>query len=74
SITYNVQQITLTSNGLLNKSNTNLKCVNGGNGASGTGRANGTSQIHTDYQMLTDASDGKLGTYSSSSDSNNGYT
>ncbi|WP_367702783.1 Hop family outer membrane protein HopL [Helicobacter pylori] len=65
SITYNVQQITLTSNGLLNQIITNLKDVNGGSGGSG----NGTSQINTAYQMLTDASDGKLGTYS-----NNGYT
>ncbi len=73
SITYNVQQITLTSNGLLNQIITNLKGVNGGNGASGTGSGNGTSQITTAYQMLTDASDGKLGTYSSSG-SNNGYT
>ncbi|GAA8257752.1 Hop family outer membrane protein HopL [Helicobacter pylori] len=74
SITYNVQQITLTSNGLLNQIITNLKGVNGGNGASG-GSGNGTSQINTAYQMLTDASDGKLGTYSSSnSDNNNGYT
>ncbi|WRE30168.1 Hop family outer membrane protein HopL [Helicobacter pylori] len=62
SITYNVQQITLTSNGLLNQIITNLKGVNGGNGASG-GSGNGTSQINTAYQMLTDASDGKLGTY-----------
>ncbi len=76
SITYNVQQITLTSNGLLNQIITNLKSVNGGNGASGTGSGNGTSQINTAYQMLTDASDGKLGTYSSGggSGSNNGYT
>ncbi|WRB32712.1 Hop family outer membrane protein HopL [Helicobacter pylori] len=77
SITYNVQQITLTSNGLLNQIITNLKGVNGGNGASG-GSGNGTSQINTAYQMLTDASDGKLGTYNSSnssnSGSNNGYT
>ncbi|EJC10676.1 outer membrane protein HopL [Helicobacter pylori Hp P-16] len=74
SITYNVQQITLTSNGLLNQIITNLKGINGGNGASG-GSGNGTSQINTAYQMLTDASDGKLGTYSSSnSGSNNGYT
>ncbi|GAA7123826.1 Hop family outer membrane protein HopL [Helicobacter pylori] len=72
SITYNVQQITLTSNGLLNQIITNLKSVNGGNGGSS---GNGTSQITTAYQMLTDASDGKLGTYSSSnSGSNNGYT
>ncbi|GHR38767.1 Hop family outer membrane protein HopL [Helicobacter pylori] len=72
SITYNVQQITLTSGGLLNQIITNLKGVNGGNGGSS---GNGTSQINTAYQMLTDASDGKLGTYSSSnSGSNNGYT
>ncbi len=68
SITYNVQQITLTSGGLLNQIITNLKGVNGGNGASGTGSGNGTSQINTAYQMLTDASDGKLGTYT-----NNAY-
>ncbi len=78
SITYNVQQITLTSGGLLNQIITNLKGVNGGNGASGgsSGGGNGTSQINTAYQMLTDASDGKLGTYNgnSSSGSNNGYT
>ncbi len=74
SITYNVQQITLTSGGLLNQIITNLKGVNGGNGGS-SGSRNGTSQINTAYQMLTDASDGKLGTYSSSnSGSNNGYT
>ncbi len=74
SITYNVQQITLTSNGLLNQIITNLKGVNGGNGGS-SGGGNGTNQINTAYQMLTDASDGKLGTYSSSnSGSNNGYT
>lgn len=74
SITYNVQQITLTSNGLLNQIITNLKGVNGGNGGS-SGNGNGTSQINTAYQMLTDASDGKLGTYNSSgnSGSNNGY-
>ncbi|GAA7037510.1 Hop family outer membrane protein HopL [Helicobacter pylori] len=77
SITYNVQQITLTSNGLLNQIITNLKSVNGGSngGSSGNGSGNGTNQINTAYQMLTDASDGKLGTYSSSnSGSNNGYT
>ncbi|WQZ78601.1 Hop family outer membrane protein HopL [Helicobacter pylori] len=68
SITYNVQQITLTSNGLLNQIITNLKGVNGVNGASGTGSGNGTSPINTAYQMLTDASDGKLGTYA-----NNAY-
>ncbi len=79
SITYNVQQITLTSNGLLNNIISSLKSFsssgnNGGNGGS-SGSGNGTSQINTAYQMLTDASDGKLGTYSSSnSGSNNGYT
>ncbi|ADU41426.1 outer membrane protein [Helicobacter pylori 35A] len=83
SITYNVQQITLTSNGLLNQIITNLKGVNGSNGGS-SGSGNGTSQINTAYQMLTDASDGKLGTYNSSSSggsggggggsNNNGYT
>ncbi|GAA8515910.1 Hop family outer membrane protein HopL [Helicobacter pylori] len=83
SITYNVQQITLTSGGLLNQIITNLKGVNGGNGGS-SGSGNGTSQINTAYQMLTDASDGKLGTYNSSSSggsggggdgsNNNGYT
>lgn len=70
SITYNVQQITLTSNGLLNQIITNLKGVNGNGGNSGgsSGGGNGTSQITTAYQMLTDASDGKLGTYT-----NNAY-
>ncbi|WRC27383.1 Hop family outer membrane protein HopL [Helicobacter pylori] len=71
SITYNVQQITLTSNGLLNNIISSLKSFssNGNNG----GNRNGN--ITTAYQMLTDASDGKLGTYSSSnSGSNNGYT
>ncbi|MCQ2838855.1 Hop family outer membrane protein HopL [Helicobacter pylori] len=73
SITYNVQQITLTSGGLLNQIITNLKGVNGGSNGGSSG--NGTSQINTAYQMLTDASDGKLGTYSSSnSGNNNGYT
>ncbi len=67
SITYNVQQITLTSGGLLNQIITNLKGVNGSNGGS-SGNGNGTSQINTAYQMLTDASDGKLGTYT-----NNAY-
>ncbi|WP_139520462.1 Hop family outer membrane protein HopL [Helicobacter pylori] len=62
SIAYNVQQITLTSGGLLNQIITNLKSVNGGSSG------NGTSQINTAYQMLTDASDGKLGTYT-----NNAY-
>ena len=64
SITYNVQQITLTSNGLLNQIITNLKGVNGGSNGASSG--NGTSQINTAYQMLTDASDGKLGTYTNS--------
>ncbi|WRB25518.1 Hop family outer membrane protein HopL [Helicobacter pylori] len=66
SITYNVQQITLTSGGLLNQIITNLKSVNGGSSEGSSG--NGTSQITTAYQMLTDASDGKLGTYT-----NNAY-
>ncbi len=66
STTYNVQQITLTSNGLLNQIITNLKGVNGGSNGGSSG--NGTSQINTAYQMLTDASDGKLGTYT-----NNAY-
>ncbi len=75
NITYNVQQITLTNNGLLNQIITNLKGVNGSNNGGSSGSGNGTSQINTAYQMLTDASDGKLGTYSSSnSGSNNGYT
>ncbi|WP_181229110.1 Hop family outer membrane protein HopL [Helicobacter pylori] len=74
SITYNVQQITLTSGGLLNQIITNLKGVNGGSNGASSGNGNGTSEINTAYQMLTDASDGKLGTYSSSnSGSNNGY-
>lgn len=78
SITYNVQQITLTSGGLLNNIISSLKGFsNGGNNGGSSG--NGTSQINTAYQMLTDASDGKLGTYNSSSGaggsgSNNGYT
>ncbi|WQY69474.1 Hop family outer membrane protein HopL [Helicobacter pylori] len=74
SITYNVQQITLTSNGLLNNIISSLKSFN--NSGSNGGNGNGTSQINTAYQMLTDASDGKLGTYNSSSNSgsNNGYT
>ncbi len=63
NITYNVQQITLTSNGLLNQIITNLKSVNGGNNG-----GNGNTNINTAYQMLTDASDGKLGTYA-----NNAY-
>ncbi|KAA6502425.1 Hop family outer membrane protein HopL [Helicobacter pylori] len=78
SITYNVQQITLTSGGLLNQIITNLKGVNGGSNGGSSG--NGTSQINTAYQMLTDASDGKLGTYNGNGSSgggggnNNGYT
>ncbi|WP_187943120.1 Hop family outer membrane protein HopL [Helicobacter pylori] len=73
SITYNVQQITLTSGGLLNNIISSLKSF-GSSGNNG-GNGNGTSQINTAYQMLTDASDGKLGTYNSSSNSgsNNGY-
>ncbi|WRC39951.1 Hop family outer membrane protein HopL [Helicobacter pylori] len=77
SITYNVQQITLTSGGLLNNIISSLKGFSSGgnNGGNGGSSGNGTSQINTAYQMLTDASDGKLGTYSSSnSGSNNGYT
>ncbi len=74
SITYNVQQITLTSNGLLNNIISSLKGFSS-SGNNGGNSGNGTSQINTAYQMLTDASDGKLGTYSSSnSGSNNGYT
>ncbi|GAA7800658.1 Hop family outer membrane protein HopL [Helicobacter pylori] len=71
SITYNVQQITLTSNGLLNNIISSLKGVNGSNGGS-SGSGNGTSQINTAYQMLTDASEGKLGTYNSSSSGGGG--
>ncbi|WRC37058.1 Hop family outer membrane protein HopL [Helicobacter pylori] len=77
SITYNVQQITLTSGGLLNNIISSLKGFSSGgnNGGNGGSSGNGTSQINTAYQMLTDASDGKLGTYSSSnSGNNNGYT
>ncbi len=71
SITYNVQQITLTSNGLLNNIISSLKSFS----SSGNNGGNGSGNINTAYQMLTDASDGKLGTYSSSSSgSNNGYT
>ncbi|WQT09364.1 Hop family outer membrane protein HopL [Helicobacter pylori] len=66
SITYNVQQITLTSGGLLNQIITNLKSVNGGSNGGSSGNGTGTSQINTAYQMLTDASDGKLGTYNNS--------
>ncbi|GAA7052431.1 Hop family outer membrane protein HopL [Helicobacter pylori] len=66
SITYNVQQITLTSGGLLNNIISSLKSFSSGGNNGGNG--NGTSQINTAYQMLTDASDGKLGTYA-----NNNY-
>ncbi|EJB23054.1 outer membrane protein HopL [Helicobacter pylori CPY6271] len=62
SITYNVQQITLTSNGLLNNIISSLKGFNS-SGNNGESSGNGTSQINTAYQMLTDASEGKLGTY-----------
>ncbi|MFP6186119.1 Hop family outer membrane protein HopL [Helicobacter pylori] len=68
SITYNVQQITLTSGGLLNQIITNLKSVNGGSSGGSGGNGNDTNQINTAYQMLTDASDGKLGNYA-----NNAY-
>ncbi|QQW82530.1 Hop family outer membrane protein HopL [Helicobacter pylori] len=70
SITYNVQQITLTSGGLLNNIISSLKgfSSSGNNGGNGGSSGNGTSQINTAYQMLTDASDGKLGTYA-----NNAY-
>ncbi len=64
SITYNVQQITLTSNGLLNNIISSLKGFN----SSGNNGGNGNGNITTAYQMLTDASDGKLGTYA-----NNAY-
>ncbi|WP_199491686.1 Hop family outer membrane protein HopL [Helicobacter pylori] len=67
SITYNVQQITLTSNGLLNNIISSLKGFSS-SGNNGGSSGNGTSQINTAYQMLTDASDGKLGTYT-----NNAY-
>ncbi len=62
NITYNVQQITLTSNGLLNNIISSLKGFSS-SGNNGGSSGNGTSQINTAYQMLTDASDGKLGTY-----------
>ncbi len=64
SITYNVQQITLTSNGLLNNIISSLKSFS----SSGNNGGNGNGSINTAYQMLTDASDGKLGTYA-----NNAY-
>ncbi len=59
SITYNVQQITLTSGGLLNNIISSLKSFS----SSGNNGGNGSENINTAYQMLTDASDGKLGTY-----------
>ncbi len=62
SITYNVQQITLTSGGLLNNIISSLK----GFSSSGNNGGNGNGNINTAYQMLTDASDGKLGTYTDS--------
>ncbi|WP_187902741.1 Hop family outer membrane protein HopL [Helicobacter pylori] len=62
SITYNVQQITLTSNGLLNNIISSLKGFSSG----GNNGGNGNGNINTAYQMLTDASDGKLGTYNNS--------
>ncbi|WP_187917922.1 Hop family outer membrane protein HopL [Helicobacter pylori] len=64
SITYNVQQITLTSGGLLNNIISSLKSFSSG----GNNGGNGSGNINTAYQMLTDASDGKLGTYT-----NNAY-
>ncbi len=64
SITYNVQQITLTSSGLLNNIISSLKSFS----SSGNNGGNGNGNINTAYQMLTDASDGKLGTYA-----NNAY-
>ncbi|MGL2854150.1 Hop family outer membrane protein HopL [Helicobacter pylori] len=64
SITYNVQQITLTSDGLLNNIISSLKSFS----SSGNNGGNGSGNINTAYQMLTDASDGKLGTYT-----NNAY-
>ncbi len=83
NITYNVQQITLTSNGLLNNIISSLK----GFSSSGNNGGNGNGNINTAYQMLTDASEGKLGTYNGNgsggsggggggggSGSNNGYT
>ncbi len=74
SITYNVQQITLTSNGLLNNIISSLKgfSSSGNNGGNGGSSGNGTNQINTAYQMLTDASEGKLGTYNSSSSGGGG--
>ncbi len=89
SITYNVQQITLTSNGLLNNIISSLKGFSSGgnNGGNGGSSGSGNGNINTAYQMLTDASEGKLGTYNGNgsggsggggggggSGSNNGYT
>ncbi len=71
SITYNVQQITLTSNGLLNNIISSLKGFSS-SGNNGGSSGNGTSQINTAYQMLTDASEGKLGTYNSSGSGGSG--
>ncbi|WP_154479863.1 Hop family outer membrane protein HopL [Helicobacter pylori] len=68
SITYNVQQITLTSNGLLNNIISSLKSFSSG----GNNGGNGNGNITTAYQMLTDASEGKLGTYNSSSSGGGG--
>ncbi len=64
SIAYNVQQITLTNGGLLNNIISSLKSFS----SSGNNGGNGNGNINTAYQMLTDASDGKLGTYA-----NNNY-
>ncbi len=77
SIAYNVQQITLTSDGLLNNIISSLKSFS----SSGNNGGNGNGNINTAYQMLTDASEGKLGTYNGngsggsggSSSNNNGY-
>ncbi|BAJ60193.1 Hop family outer membrane protein HopL [Helicobacter pylori] len=68
SITYNVQQITLTSNGLLNNIISSLKGFSSSGSNGGNGGSSGNDNINTAYQMLTDASDGKLGTYA-----NNAY-
>ncbi|KHL87404.1 Hop family outer membrane protein HopL [Helicobacter pylori] len=65
SITYNVQQITLTSGGLLNNIISSLKSFSS-SGSNGGNGGNGSENINTAYQMLTDASDGKLGTYNNS--------
>ncbi|WP_041594924.1 outer membrane protein [Helicobacter cetorum] len=82
-ITYNVQKITLTSNGLLQQIIAQLKSFNGSNGEQESGKQNNSGNIGTAYQMLIDASEGKLGNYTPSSNqdekggsggSNNGYT